>query len=367
VSSGHDWYVRAFYEGDEPAIYALWKAVYGDRISGYDRWLRRWRWMYRQNPRGHGCVQLAVHNDSIVGQYSAIPIRVKVEEEVMTAGLGTDLMTHPDYRLQGILENVCAALHQEAGERGLSFVYGFPSHNARPGIIRKLHYSDVASPHVMIRPINWEKMLRPRIRSGTLRKLAGFGGTIFSPVVFRSKSSLATGGITVTRVDSFDERVNRLWERISPRFACCLVKDRDYLNWRYTGLDDRSRISIAEASGEMAGYMVIRETVRNGVRIAYVYDLASESDHASRCLVQEAVDYLRVRDVDVLSYQLFAKKSHRRMIAGGGFVNAPFVRGPLSTVCLKMTSQETVATSSLAQKEWFFQLGDSDMFSGYNG
>jgi hypothetical protein len=295
-----------------------------------------------------------------------IPVKVKTGEEIMTAGLTLNIMTHPDYRRQGIFESLAGTSYQEAGEDGIDFVYGFPNRNSRPGFIGKLGWVAVAPLPVMIKPLNWENTLRSRVRSRLLRRLGGYSGAMVSAIAGGFRSSPAAEGLTVARVRSFDERVNRLWGRMVSRFSCCLVKDRAYLNWRYAALDDRSQIFIAEASGgEMTGYMVVREVTRNNVRMAHVFDLMAESESVLHGLVGEVARRLRESGADALIYQLLTDKAHRRMLALSGFIGLPFVQGILPAFCVGDVFQNPGKALPRSPQQWFVQLGDSDAVSGY--
>jgi GNAT superfamily N-acetyltransferase len=359
VNNDRTWSVRAFREGDETGIYALWQAVRGGEVYGYDAWLRWWRWMFRENPRGPGLIHLAVDGERVAGQYALIPVHLKVGGNRITACLAMNIMTHPDYRRQGIFEALSGTVYQAAEESGRVLFYGFPNRNSRPGVMKLSRYEEVSRLRVMVKALNWKNIIRSRLplrrpgKSPAGARLAGGMKAVPEP-----------GGVAVIRARSFDDRVDRFWEEVSRRWPCCVVKDRNYLNWRYAVLDDRSRIWIAEKAGEMAGYMVARETVRRGIRMALVFDLAAESEPVLQGLVSEAAVSLRESGVDAMVYQVLTDRRYARILARGGFMTIPFIQGTLPGLCLRQALSGMVK-APLSGKEWFIQLGDSDAMNGY--
>src|SRR5262249_32422960 len=78
------WSTRSYVPADVDGILGLRRVVFGD----LDRVRLRpeiWRWQFIDNPAGAGWVRLAVHDDTIVGQYAAIPTRFR-----LNAGAGEE-------------------------------------------------------------------------------------------------------------------------------------------------------------------------------------------------------------------------------------------------------------------------------------
>lgn len=59
------WSMRTYTEGDEEGILELWKAVYPERAYDREKWLRWWRWMYKNNIADLGQIWLADDNGII--------------------------------------------------------------------------------------------------------------------------------------------------------------------------------------------------------------------------------------------------------------------------------------------------------------
>jgi GNAT superfamily N-acetyltransferase len=101
--SQQNWIPRPYKEGDEEGIFELRKAVFPDWEDDHDAWMRRWHWLYRENPASYSVIMVAEHGGRIVGHSAIIPIRAKVGGTIEHIRLSSDAMTHPEYRRQGIL------------------------------------------------------------------------------------------------------------------------------------------------------------------------------------------------------------------------------------------------------------------------
>ena len=72
-----EWSIRPYEEGDEKGIYKLWKIVYSESESDWDRWMKWWHWLYMENPAGTGLIQIAEVDGEVVGHAAHIPVMMK--------------------------------------------------------------------------------------------------------------------------------------------------------------------------------------------------------------------------------------------------------------------------------------------------
>src|ERR1035437_2945196 len=129
--------IRAYKDGDEYGIFELRKAVYPDNLYDQEKWLRWWRWMYKENPTGNGWIWLADDKGKIVGQAAIIPVLMKIGTKLVDGFQSIDTMTHPNYRHQGIYNNLALKAYAEASNDNVHIGYGFSNDNSYPIAIKK--------------------------------------------------------------------------------------------------------------------------------------------------------------------------------------------------------------------------------------
>ena len=230
------WSTREYSEGDEKGILKLTEAIYG-KIPDTDRWLRWWNWRYRDCPSGPPIVWVAESDGKLIGQYLITRVRMKVGNEVITGSQSESTMTHPEYRRQGMFEVLAHKTYEAAAKEGVPIVYGFPNKYSYPGFISKLDWLDVCSPQTMIKPLKLENILRKYIPGGLLTKTLTMIGNLAINLLYGAQRP-PQANLTITRISSFDERINALWKRVSNDYEIIVVRDREYLNWRYVNIPD---------------------------------------------------------------------------------------------------------------------------------
>ena len=306
-----EWSIRAYREGDEEGIYQLDQAVHPSEQYDRDGWMRWWRWMYKENPAGKGLIWLAEDKDKIVGQYAVIPVAMKSAAQVILGAQSIATMTHPDYRRQGMFEELARITYHEAAKAGIRIIYGFPNQFSRPGFINKLDWFDISTMKIMLRPLNWKKYFRSKIKSKIKNRfLSGFlavGATLlFDKILFRTREAPAIDRLAITQVTSFDERFDRLWAKVSGQYPIMVVRNKDYLNWRFSAPGKHYLIFAAEKANEVLGYLVLYNRIPGNIKYSFMFDMIAESEEVMRCLVSEAVKVCQREGVDFISYRLIA-------------------------------------------------------------
>jgi len=352
--------IRAYKEGDEEKILELHKAVHPERKYDKELWMEWWHRMYKENPAGAGKVWLAEDDGKIVGQYALIPIVINIKSETITGAQSVDTMTHPDYRYRGIFESLARKTYIEAAKEGIYIVYGFPNKISHPGFIKKLSWFDVAAMQVVFKPLNWTNTLKIRIKNKFLLKLGGIGGNLVDKIFYRAKRAPAVEGLTIAQVSSFDERINELWARVSSQYQIMVVRNKDYLNWRYCAVPGVNySIYIAEKAGQICGYLVLRCMQREQIEAGIIFDIIAQSGDTARYLVSKAIEHCKQEKVDLIYYSTIANKAYIRAFRKNGFISVPFIKG--GRFCAYSSASHISREFLRDPQNWLVQLGDSDI------
>jgi GNAT superfamily N-acetyltransferase len=354
------WIVRAFRDGDEKGILDLWEAVYPERPYQVEQWTRWWQWMYRDNPCGRGKICLADYDGQIVGQYAITPMMLKIGDDVVPGSLSLDTMTHPEYRRQRIFETLATAVYDEARRGGTCIVYGFPNEFSYPGFISKLDWFYISTMRVAVKPLNWRNSLSMQIGNRFLCRLGAVAGGLAAKLFFRSTKTPVVEGLTISQAARFDERVDDLWARVSHRYQVAVVRSREYLNWRYTGLQDADYlIYVAEKRGAVSGYLVMRCAQMQQARAAIIFDVLAETDTIAQCLVARAVERSAQDNMDVVYWSSVGGRALAGAFRRNGFMSLPFLKS--LRLCAYANSPSVSKELLQDSANWHVQMGDSDM------
>lgn len=359
-SSGRKWTIRPYRDGDEEGILELWKAVYPEHTYDREQWMKWWRWMYTANPHGTGVIFLAEQEGRIIGHTAEIPVMMKIGSESVLVGISLDAMTHPDYRRQGTFVALVKARSLESDKRGIRATYGFRNRFSYPypALATKVGMFDGATMQKVLRPLDWRNTLRTQTQNSFLLTVGAPAGSLLSHVLLRAKRRPLPKGMTIAQESSFDESVNDLWKRVSSQYQAIVLRNMEYLNWRYVAVPDRDySIYLGRRSETVAGYLVLGHRETDSARIGIIVDILAESDEVAECLISEAVDHCRLDKRDLIWSARIAGTPLARAYRRNGFISVPFAK----SIGIKgRSSSPSIAQQMQNPKNWFLQMGDSD-------
>jgi hypothetical protein len=281
---------------------------------------------------------------------------LKVGDQIVTACQPTGRMTHPEYRRQGMALKFQGQAFDETEREGVHITIGFPNKAAHAVDVKTGYAFDVATARTVVRPLNWGNAIRLRISGRVLARFAAIVGSILYRVFYRAKAVPVVDGLTVSQVSSFDERVDEFWARVSSRYEIMVVRNQEYLNWRYAAAPDMDySIYIAEKGGEICGYLVLRHMQREHIRLAAICDILAQSPQISRCLISRAVEHCEREKADVVYGHMIADRTLIKSFRDSGFV--PFLKSERFVVYSRAPH---VSRKFLRDPgNWFVQIGDS--------
>jgi len=194
-------------------IIRLWSEVYDAPLDD-----DHMRWRYFQNPIGSTPISLAYDatKKSVVGFYSAIPVRMQLGRDAVLGGQVIDSMVHPDFQGKGVFGTMATHCYQHMADRDYALLYGFPNQNAYRGCVNRLNFHHTGAIPVFVRP------LRPL--TGVLRPLNALLG------LWPRKNSSAPVVHDMPEAQALD----RLLERTEQSSRLCRVaRDAAWMFWRY--------------------------------------------------------------------------------------------------------------------------------------
>lgn len=355
------WTIREFEDQDIAGILELGKVVFPEAEEGkFDR--RFWAWEFMDNPTGQSRIWVAVdRGNDIVGHYAIIPTKLKAGTHELTASIVVDVMIHPNYRRQGMFEQLGRLALEQVGKEGLKYSYGFPVRpEVMPGHL-KVGWRQVFSIPVLVRPVRIDKLLK---RVLPYEPLQAIFAQLFDPlvgIVFRKKRVNLGSSVEIRNILSFDEPFDELWLRNKDQFPFIQVRDRRFLNWRYFQNPCRKyEVLAAATSRRVLGYIVSRR-----VRIFEFNCLA---------IVDFLIDHSAKEALELLLNQLIyeASKDHfvdliACMITPGNPYSTQLRRhlflpsGKKFWFIVRANAKDPITDEMSKVRNWFLTWGDTDV------
>ena len=369
VNVQRKWILREYKEGDEEGIFDLCNAVYPEAQYDKESWMKWWHWQYKEIPFGSAKIWLADHDGKIVGQYPLIPLQFKARDKLLTAYLSLDVMTHPEYRYQGMFSLLERHALKEAEKEGIHITIGFPNDASYPGHV-KSGYFLVSFMIEMQKLLNLKKtwfmlanLLAGKIKSRLLSRV-GAATVLASNLLFAKVLGIghktSDQRLTVSEVPSFDKRFDDFWQVVAPEYDLTIVRNSDYLKWRYSTPGTDYFIYAAEKAGEICGYAILQFVERRGLKVGRIMDMVvgKDSPQSAPTLVSKAVERCRQEGMDLVTYSALKSRAYYSVFRKNGFITIPYLRG--GRLCVYSVSPDITKGFLQDPRHWLIRTGDTD-------
>ena len=334
---------------DRRQIEALYRRVFGSDMADANR--LRWDWQYRLNPHAppeRPMIWVARESQTVVGQYAAMPVRVRAHDREIDAAWGMDVMVAPERQRQGLGEVLF-----RTWDRNVGASLGLGLSDSSYKLFQKLHWPDLGPVPCLVKPLSRRALRQPHWPTVINR----FVSAVTLPWVrLVSRTRPLQGEVQIIR--QFDEGFTRLWDRLSPQFAFAVRRDAAYLNWKFLQTPHvRYSIAALMHQQEPGGYVVYRHKQEPRGRVTLLVDFLADPADARgfftllRWLDREA----RANDSDKI--RTFAlHEGYRKLLRKSGYYAVK------STMEFVAKINGAVVPSGFYEDtdNWHVTLGDSD-------
>lgn len=356
------WTHRIYKEGDEQNIFDLVKAVWGEQVPDKEQWIKGWKWMFTENPAGSPIIWLAEHDGKLVGEYPLVMADMKIGNKIVKVAQIADTMTHPEYRRQGIAFTLGREALTQLRRQGAYLAFGFPTDDAYPLHI-KSGWLDICAVPVMLKPLNLRNVLKEYLtRNMLLLGIPYIIAKLTLKTIFRAKKIPKNNRLIINRISYFDDRFNDFWEQISNDYNIIMVRNKNYLNWRYVDVPNMEyTIYVAEKDDEVCGYMVLSRKYQHQLIFGQILDIiAIDPQHQQnvvQCLISKAVEHFEREKVDAVFSRIVTGRYFH------SFLKTSFVPYIWSKNRFIIYNASPYLSVELLKnpKNWFIQLGDLPM------
>lgn len=343
-------------EAERPALEAMYVDVFGKQAAEESR--ARWRWQYDENPN---CppegpeIWVAKQDGRVLGQYATMPVRLKVLDRILGASWGMDVMVGPNLQRKGIGSRLFLYWDQQV-EASLGLGLSVSSYT----LFKKLNWEDVGPVPCFSAVVDASALLERRVGANFLTSAVLVPLVkLFMWLVFPRRRTKNGNLVKVRRAaEPFGADYDALWERVAPAYDFIAERRAHYLEWKYRKVPHVSYdIFEAHQDGVLTGYIVLRATERNGVKLALVVDLLAEPDDKATLgsLLDHAFSWAREHEAARLQTFTFDRRIQARL-ASKGFMR---VESPMQ-FCVRIHSDHVDELFFRDTSRWHVSFGDSD-------
>jgi hypothetical protein len=174
-------------------------------------------------------------------------------------------------------------------------------------------------------------------------------------------------GLTITRVSSFDDRIDDFWRRVSKDYDIIVVRSKEYLNWKYVEVPLLTEFSntnfviyVAEKEGQICGYVILQCKKQRDSLFGCIYDLIAPlgQEEVISCLISKAIEYFKGEKVNLILCGMIANKTYNTIIKKSGFIPSRIIIK--RHFCVHSSHPAILRAHLKNPKQWFIQMGDSE-------
>lgn len=353
-----NWAIAEYHKDFEPGIIKLFNDVFHKgRTQGFLEWENR------KNPAGQSIIKLAVDHDEVVGHACLWLFRVKLFEQQALAGQGVDGMVHPDYRKQGMYEELAFQSFEAARQQGVGVSFRFPNISALSAISSRLNVSKVCNVPQYLKILKGKDAAE--MFSGNPVVSMGLGMAFDVYRLLRGRLSIKNAAYGVEEITRFGQEFDTLWQRESQLYQIAVQRDAAFLNWRYKDSPIHYQCFAAYKQGRLAGYIVgaVEEKQSKAgkiIKLGHIADIfcSTEDKEAIKLLLKEFEKYMELQGVSALSCWMLKHWFYSKELEKAGYVN---LKSP-SILAAGMIGDayKGLADQLLKEENWFVTIGDSD-------
>ncbi len=337
--------IETYHPGDEQGILELFARVFGQNKD-----LDKWRWENMDNPRGASLFALLKEDNTVRGHLCLQLGLVKLGEETVLCGQRINSMIEQKYRHKGVFEQMFLHLLEQAHNRKLGFIFGFPNAQSLRALQKIYPTEAVAQTPRFLKFYRGEAAVSRKINHPVLSRAAGLGLDVF--LYFKNRKKASTDKVSALK--QFDQRIDQLWQQVSAGIHVAVVRDSAYLNWRYIDSPTQYQVLVFEQGGEVQGYIVL---LAEPDGMGHIVDLvALEQAETVPALLSAADEYLRPR-CSMLSCWCLDQGQVSPQLRRYGFFSLPS-QNTLAVSNIGVTKQAMQVL--LDREKWYVMIGDSD-------
>jgi hypothetical protein len=288
----------------------------------------RFEWLHLQNPQAPSRVHMVMSGDQVVGVNAVIKKSIIINGQKYIAGRNIDPAVNPDFRGQRIYSRLLDDMLARFKE--IDIYFNFPNKNAALGLPKRgWRPIEVNNLHFFSRS---EKIISKQSILSLISKL-------------RNKISFELEVDEIQKSDLFFEK------NYQDEFPIYIVKDMNYIKWRYDNPDRKYQYFCVSKSGSPAGYIICRfENSR-----CLILDIIKAQNHIkSQYLAKSFFDYVwkNYKGAHVMAWSQTAPGLKKSTIQKPG--------AKPTLVYIRPGDERTFDIDIFDENNWYMPIGESE-------
>jgi len=336
--------------------------------------LMRWDWSNLKNPEREDSVFpawfcRAKKSKEIAGHFGVMPVSLNVKNRVYPAAWGTNMMTLAKWRNTGVASLLFNTAMEGVREKAALFLLAGATNPIAFKIYQRLGFSNLGTIPKYVRVLKCTKVFKRLLKSDLLGGIAAFLcqpllWIFYVPSWVVRRSSVRD--IRMQEISRFDLSFDALWDRVLTLFPIVVKRDSKSLNWRFVDQPHGTyKIFKAEdrESGELKGYVVLREGESHGLRIGMVTDIFASPEDSKTVisLLDFVIRYFEDRkDIDLIQCGILSKP-FERILKKTGFRKLPAMFHGEFNFLVRTLNNALDREFVLDRDNWFLNYADSDL------
>jgi hypothetical protein len=261
--------VRAYRPSDRDRVLEIIGRVWDEARRRTYAFL--WDWKHARDAQGGpGRESLVVERGGrVFGYAGAIPVRFRIGSDLVDGAFGIDTFVDPEARGLGkrLMRRQLAAgaLLLGAGNERSRALYSHLSGRDTLKVKEARKMACVLDPAPLLKGRGVPAPLAGIARGLNRLLRRGLAG----------RAGRAAPGVRLERADRFPAETADLCAGFGRRFRHQVVRDMDYLNWRFADCPFGYEIRLLRDGGRLAGYVVYRLAMLNGRRVMLLVEIVA--------------------------------------------------------------------------------------------
>ncbi len=319
-----------------------------------------WEWLYERNPCcSNQCPQLWLFekDNEIVGHFGSMPVLLKAADQYYNASWSMALFSLPEFRNRGV-----GVMLMNEWTKSVPVSLGLGSTPDSYPLFQDEEWIRPGEGYVptFIKILDTEFFFKKRVKNRILLKLCSAAGNlilnVLNALVFKRTEPAAD--CRVEKIKCFDERIDAFWEKVSGKFAVLVVRNKAYLNWKFSEQPSMEYdIYQISCGAGVSGYVVLK--VLPHKKTGWVVDFLVDPDNESAvdCLISHCISSFTSRYPQTQAvYAPFLGKRFEQRFKKYGFWKR---KSPMSFFV--RANRNGIDKDILSDAgNWFVTKGDSD-------
>ncbi|QDU40418.1 hypothetical protein Mal4_47740 [Maioricimonas rarisocia] len=336
------------------------------RIHGLTHSEEHLRWKYFENPAGAPVSSVAEVDGRIIGHLGAMTANYRIDGRPIRGSQEVDIFVDEEYRGARTFFRLFRERLNISKREDVNFSYGFTIEKTSTIGRKAMGLTRIGPIPRLACPVDTREWFRRRVRIGPLASAASAAANTFL-TLSRPKGPPLPEGLQLIPIERFDDRFDAFCEKTQDDYTVMLVKNADYLNWRYIDIPEvEYEILAAERGpdGPIEGFCVIGTEYGNERRGRLV-DLVTprqDSTALTTSLIAAALARLQERKVHAVAAWSFPHMHTYEPLRSLGF-RWRTVEGQ-DLVCRHTgpSDPDEILPLISPQENWCVAQGDSDFY-----